>query len=199
MKEDGILSFVEKFKHSDVEEYQRRELQKYHSFKTRYFSREAVVAKGKEVLTSMNLNEVMLDDMAQAIRAYFRHCYVTWNSGNFYTLVASNSLPNLKSFMTCLGEPAIPNEFVYGTVPRSLFDEHDLRTVSSSQVPQDSYARFLATDIERHTPATGQYKSVEALYQGFLYTRLYLSLYNSKPQILESWQQPHRTHASLQM
>ncbi|KAJ1709618.1 hypothetical protein NYO67_8220 [Aspergillus flavus] len=128
----GSWDSVVRSTHADVKEYQRRELQKDHGFKTRYFSREDVVAKGKEVLTSMNMNEVMLDGMAEAIRPYFSHCYVTWNSGNFYTLVASNSLPNFKSFMTCLGDPAIPNEFVYGTVPRSLLDECDPRVGSSS-------------------------------------------------------------------
>lgn len=127
LKEDGVMIFVEKFRHVDVLEYQRRELQKDHGFKARYFSSEDLVKKGKTILTSMNLNEVPLEDMALAIRPYFRHCYVTWNSGNFYTLVASNSLPNINSFLAGLIEPAIPGEFVYGTVPRSLFNEHDTR------------------------------------------------------------------------
>lgn len=131
LNDDGLLIFVEKFRHADVEEYQRRELQKDHGFKARYFSPEDVVAKGKAILTSMNLNEVALENMAQAIRPYFRHCYVTWNSGNFYTLIASNSLPNIDCFMTGLIEPAIPSEFVYGTLPRPLFDEHDPRTEAS--------------------------------------------------------------------
>lgn len=128
LKDNGLMIFVEKFRHVDAEEYQRRELQKDYGFKARYFSREDVVAKGKTVLTSMNLNEVTLDDMAQAIRPRFRHCYVTWNSGNFHTLVASNSLPNIKCFIAGLIKPAIPGEFVYDTLPRSLFDEHEIGT-----------------------------------------------------------------------
>jgi hypothetical protein len=127
LKEDGVMIFVEKFRHVDVLEYQRREQQKDHGFKARYFSSEDLVKKGKMILTSMNLNEVPLEDMAKAIRPYFRHCFVTWNSGNFYTLIASNNLPNINSFMAGLIEPAIPGEFVYGTLPRSLFEEHDTK------------------------------------------------------------------------
>ncbi|CAI7643792.1 unnamed protein product [Penicillium bialowiezense] len=125
LKENGLFLFLEKCRHPDEAEYQRRELQKDYGYKTRYFSREAVLAKGKEVLTSMNPNEVMLVDLAKAIRPYFCHCHMIWNSGNFYTLIASNSLPNINLFMSGLIEPAIPKEFVYDTVPQSIFDDND--------------------------------------------------------------------------
>ncbi|KAJ5690708.1 hypothetical protein N7462_005100 [Penicillium macrosclerotiorum] len=124
LKENGLFLFLEKFRHPDEEEYQRREQQKDYGYKSRYFSRDAVLAKSKEVLTSMNPNEVMLEDMAKTIRSFFSHCYMIWNSGNFYTLIASNSLPNLNSFMAGLIEPAIPGEFVYDKIPQSLFNDH---------------------------------------------------------------------------
>ncbi|NTF63371.1 class I SAM-dependent methyltransferase [Agrobacterium rhizogenes] len=121
LKEDGLLLLVEKFQNPDIQEYQRREDQKDHGFKARYFSHADIVAKEAAVLTIMNQNEVTLADMGAAVKPYFRHCYITWNSGNFYSLVASNSLPNIERFISGLIEPAIPGEYVYGPLPRSLF------------------------------------------------------------------------------
>jgi hypothetical protein len=121
LTDDGLFLFVEKFRGIDVEEYKRREDQKDHGFKARYFSRDDIERKEASVLTVMNQNEVTLGETEAAIRQYFRHCYITWNSGNFYTLVASNSLPNLERFLSNLIEPAIPDEYVYEALPRSLF------------------------------------------------------------------------------
>jgi hypothetical protein len=70
----------------------------------------------------MSQNQVTLDDMAAILQRYFRHCSITWNGGNFYTLVASNNPVNLDRFVACLGAPAIPKEFEYeDDLPRSLF------------------------------------------------------------------------------
>ncbi|KAJ6076018.1 hypothetical protein N7499_007999 [Penicillium canescens] len=122
LKEDGIFVFVEKFRHADIDEYERRELQKDYGFKARYFSSSEVAAKGKDVLVTMSQNQVTLDDMAAILHRYFRHCSINWNSGNFYTLVASNNQVNLDRFVACLGAPAIPKEFEYeDNLPRSLF------------------------------------------------------------------------------
>ncbi|KAH8428572.1 uncharacterized protein LDX57_006268 [Aspergillus melleus] len=123
LKDSGLFVFVEKFRYQDIEEYERRELQKDYGFKARYFSREDVIAKGKTVLTSMNLNEVTLDEMATALRPYFRHCYITWKSGNYYRLVASNSLVKTGHFIASQGEPAIPDEYVYEALPPLLFSD----------------------------------------------------------------------------
>ena len=60
--------------------------------------------------------------MATILQRYFQHCSITWNSGNFYTLVASNNQLNLDRFVAGLGAPAIPKEFEYeDNLPRSLF------------------------------------------------------------------------------
>jgi hypothetical protein len=122
LKEDGIFVFVEKFRHADIDKYERRELQKDYGFKARYFSDSEVAAKGKDVLVNMSQNQVTLDDMAAILLGYFRHCSITWNSGNFYTLVASNNPVNFDRFVACLGAPAIPKVFEYEeNLPRSLF------------------------------------------------------------------------------
>jgi hypothetical protein len=60
--------------------------------------------------------------MATALRPYFLHCCITWNSGNFYTIIASNSLANIRGFISCLGEPAIPSEYLYEALPRPLLE-----------------------------------------------------------------------------
>lgn len=122
LREDGVFIVVEKFRHPNIEEYERRELQKDYGFKARFFSQDEVAAKGRDVLTTMSLNQVTLDEMTSVYKEHFRHCYVTWNSGNFYTVVASNSLANLDHFVAELGEPAIPKEYMYEDVlPRLLF------------------------------------------------------------------------------
>ncbi|ENN85574.1 hypothetical protein RHSP_06644 [Rhizobium freirei PRF 81] len=108
LKDDGLFLFVEKFKNAEIDEYQRRELQKDHGFKARFFDPADIMEKKAAVLTVMNRNEVTLAEMSDAVKRRFRHCYATWNSGNFCTLIASNSLPNIDRFMSGLIRPATP-------------------------------------------------------------------------------------------
>lgn len=75
------------------------------------------------VLTVMNRNEVTLAEMSDAVKRRFQHCFVTWNSGNFCTLVASNSLSNIERFMSGLIAPAIPGEYVYADIPNRLHSQ----------------------------------------------------------------------------
>jgi len=123
LKDDGLFVFVEKFLHLDPDEYTRREDRKDLGFKARFFPPAEIAAKRATVLTIMNQNEVSLPDMGAAIRRTFRHCYVTWNCGNFYTLVASNSFANIERFLSHLIGPAIPHEYVYEAVPRAISDD----------------------------------------------------------------------------
>lgn len=118
---DGIFLFVEKFRHDDIEEYRRREFQKDHGFKARYFSSADIQSKEQLVLTKMNENEVTLRQMGSVLKPLFGSCFVTWNSGNFYTLAASNSRQNLRRFISKLGRPALPTEYMYGEFPYSLY------------------------------------------------------------------------------
>ena len=121
LKADGILLLVEKFRHDDVDEYRRREQQKDFGFKARYFSNEQIQAKEDEVLTRMNDNEVTLGELAEVLANAFAESYITWNSGNFYTVAASNSARNLKRLISKMGRPALPREYVYQALPHELF------------------------------------------------------------------------------
>lgn len=121
LKADGIMLFIEKFKQGEDGEFWRRELQKDHGFKARYFTPDQITSKKDVVLSRMNENEVTLKDMADILRRYFRECFVTWNSGNFYTIIASNNTANIQVFLDCLSPPAIPREYVYEPVPYRLY------------------------------------------------------------------------------
>jgi len=123
LKDDGLFVFLEKFLHPDLDEYRRREDQKDHGFKARFFRPDEIAAKRNTVLSIMNQNEVTLHDMGNAIKQTFRHCHVTWNSGNFYSLVASNSTANIERFLSHLIGPAIPHEYVYETLPRATIED----------------------------------------------------------------------------
>lgn len=113
LAEDGILLLLEKFKSSGEDAYLRREQQKDFGFKARYFSSEQLASKAATVLGPMHHNEVTISEIADTLQSRFRHCLVTWNSGNFYGLAASNSWSNLVRYMSAMQEPAIPREYVY--------------------------------------------------------------------------------------
>ncbi|WP_214476782.1 class I SAM-dependent methyltransferase [Mesorhizobium sp. dw_380] len=113
LKEGGIFVFVEKFRAADESDYQRREYQKDYGFKARYFPPDEIAKKQKDVLGTMFNNEVTLAEMSRAVRAHFRHCTMTWNSGNFCSLAASNSKENLDLYISEMSAPAIPHEYVY--------------------------------------------------------------------------------------
>lgn len=117
LKADGILLLLEKFRAADTREYEARETQKDFGFKTRYFAAEEIERKTKDVLTTMHGNEVTLAEMSTAVYAHFKHCVITWNSGNFYGLAASNSRENLWRYLSVMVEPAIPTEYVYEPQP----------------------------------------------------------------------------------
>lgn len=124
LKGDGIFVFVEKFRARDAEEYERRELQKDHGFKLRYFPQDEIDRKTTAVLGTMFDSEVTLAQMSEAIRTRFRYCAMTWNSGNFYSLAASNAKENLERYLYQMEEPAIPYEYVYDSgLPRDPADD----------------------------------------------------------------------------
>lgn len=115
LKEGGIFVLVEKFRAADENDYRRREYQKDFGFKARYFSEAEIDKKRTAVLGTMFDNEVTLEGMSSALRAHFTHCAMTWNSGNFCSLAASNSSENLNLYLSQMAAPAIPNEYVYET------------------------------------------------------------------------------------
>jgi hypothetical protein len=132
LKDDGLFFFVEKFLHPDLDEYRRREDQKDHGFKARFFRPDDIASKRTAVLSIMNRNEVPLYDIGAAISRTFRHCHITWNSGNFYSLVASNSAANIERFLSLLVIPAIPLEYVYEPLPRVIVDNARLLGVEQN-------------------------------------------------------------------
>ncbi len=120
LRKDGIFIFVEKHKRDNQEEYLQRELQKDYGYKSRYFSTLEMEKKRETILKRMNENEVTLEAMALTIGEHFNQACITWNSGNFYTIAASNNADNLKELAARMCEPCIPHEYVYEDLPTSL-------------------------------------------------------------------------------
>ncbi len=117
LKPNGIFLFVEKFRSLDVLDYKSREEQKNLGFKSHYFGTDEIARKTELVLNTMHACEVTLAEMASAVHLYFKHCVVTWNSGNFYGLAASNDGHNLGRYLSAMVQPAIPLEYVYEPKP----------------------------------------------------------------------------------
>lgn len=119
LKPDGLFMCVEKFKATTESEYALRERQKDFGFKARFFSMADIEAKKETILDLMDRNEVTLQEFTHTLVGLFSHSVVTWNSGNFYTVLASNNRANLDRFVSGLSEPAIPAEYVYESIPFS--------------------------------------------------------------------------------
>ncbi|MCA1409403.1 class I SAM-dependent methyltransferase [Ensifer sp. IC3342] len=138
LKEEGVFLFVEKFRQADSDEYFRRELQKDHGYKARFFNPDDLKKKNDVILKKMNFNETTLDDMSAALAAYFKYGCVTWNCGNFCTLAASNSAENLRRLISAMAPPCIPNEYVYTEAPFSLpglaFELPPFRRLTASNI-----------------------------------------------------------------
>lgn len=113
LKDDGVLILLEKFQAIDHAEFKRREHQKDYGFKARYFPPSDIWEKAEHVLSVMHQNQVTLDQMKEALSLHFKHVAVTWNSGNFYALAASNCSDNLRSYLADMSPVAIPREYLY--------------------------------------------------------------------------------------
>ena len=120
LKDDGLFLFVDKLQHNDAAEYVRREMQKDYGYKARYFSEKSIERKNKKILERMVLNEVSLESMAKAVGDHFHHACMTWNSGNFYTIIASDNANNLQELVERMCEPCIPHEYIYEELPTAL-------------------------------------------------------------------------------
>ncbi|GLU27578.1 class I SAM-dependent methyltransferase [Brucella sp. NBRC 12950] len=122
IRENGLFIQIQKLSHSKREEYDRREHQKDEEFKSRFFTRTQIASKKSEILKTMSNYEVGLEETIAALRQNFRFSVVTWNSGNFYTIVSSNSERSLKDFVNGMIRPAIPAEFSYEQLPFTLLN-----------------------------------------------------------------------------
>jgi hypothetical protein len=113
LREDGLVFFLEKLDHADRQEYERRERVKDEQHKTHYFTPEEIEWKRQQMLLRMHEGEVLLDDLVSAIGRHFSHCYLLWNSTNFYEFVASNDGQRIDEFVRLLGPPLIEEPFVF--------------------------------------------------------------------------------------
>lgn len=119
LKKDGLFIFTEKFK-CDKDEYLAREIQKDMSFKRRFFTEEQLDSKRNDVLRVMSTNEVTIEEMKETLDKYFKYKAIYWNSGNFYSIVASSSESKIKQFLSLFSKPCIPSEYVYCDLPKYL-------------------------------------------------------------------------------
>jgi len=118
LKKNGILILNEKLNGVD---YEKREDQKDLSFKSRFFSLKSIENKKNIILKTMSQNQVSLKSLTDALSYSFRAAVCIWNSGNFYSIAASNNIQYLKEFTACLIPPCIPKEFSYHLIPFALF------------------------------------------------------------------------------
>ncbi|AYD05276.1 class I SAM-dependent methyltransferase [Neorhizobium sp. NCHU2750] len=122
IKPGGLLIQVQKLAHPDAGEYQARERQKDELFKSRYFSPTLISEKKEEVLGTMTNMQVDKASTVDALNSFFRYSVATWNSGNFYTIVSSNSGIAIVEFLALLLQPAIPPAFCRETLPAVWID-----------------------------------------------------------------------------
>ncbi len=102
----GLLVQVQKLAHQDHDSYEGRERQKDELFKSRYFSAGPISEKKDEILNTMTDLQVDLETTISALKAFFRYSVLTWNSGNFYTIVSSNSRTSVLELVSLTGDTA---------------------------------------------------------------------------------------------
>ncbi|WP_429819940.1 class I SAM-dependent methyltransferase [Ensifer sp. B1-9] len=118
----GLLVQVQKLAHEDRDIYEERERQKDEVFKSRFFSSDQVSKKNDEVLNTMRDLQVDLPTTVAALRTFFRYSVLTWNSGNFYTIVSSNSRASVLELISLMVKPAIPPGYCYEPLPSTIVD-----------------------------------------------------------------------------
>lgn len=126
LKDDGVFIFVEKFKNGSLDDYMRRESQKDKLFKSKYFSSDQIESKKLSVLSIMNNFEAHLTDFYGTLSKFFKNAVMTWNSGNFYIIMASNSQKSLKDLVSKLIPPCIPSAFCYESLPKIIMGLDDI-------------------------------------------------------------------------
>ncbi|MEZ5691337.1 MAG: hypothetical protein R3D71_06705 [Rickettsiales bacterium] len=109
---DGVYTAIEKCTTS-LDEYINREAQKDEKFKSRYFTKRQIEEKKGSVLQEMSRGMVPLEKLIKDTAYSFPHIAIVWNSGNFYTIVASKNPESVKRFCSHLMSPLIPKEFNY--------------------------------------------------------------------------------------
>ncbi|MBM7324790.1 class I SAM-dependent methyltransferase [Agrobacterium sp. S2] len=123
LKPTGVLVQVQKMLHRDPLVYAERERRKDERFKSRFFSQNQIAEKKRAILNTMVDFQVDMATTIAALGLSFRYSVVTWNSGNFYTIISSNSRRSLIDFASLLLPPAIPADFCDEQLPITIVDD----------------------------------------------------------------------------
>lgn len=121
LKPDGIMGFIEKFSNTNLKEFNEREFIKDNYFKKLFFSQVDINKKRENVLGDMHNCLVTLEEFTAILSELFDYAIVNWNSGNFYTIYASNNKDNLLDFLSKMTESLTPKRFVHHQLPVILF------------------------------------------------------------------------------
>lgn len=123
LRPDGIFVMLEKFAQADEQEFLRRERQKDEDFKARFYCSEKIAEKKRTIVEGMDRQLVTLEEYKSDLSGLFSDAVIIWNSGNFFTVAASNDADRLSSFIAHLAPPAIPDTFRYVDLPRAILNE----------------------------------------------------------------------------
>jgi|UPI00041617CA hypothetical protein len=86
-----------------------------------FFSQVDINKKRENVLGDMHNGLVTLEEFTAILSELFDYAIVNWNSGNFYTIYASNNKDNLLDFLSKMTESLTPKRFVHHQLPVILF------------------------------------------------------------------------------
>ena len=109
LKKDGIVIFFEKMNNENIDKYIEMEKTK-DEFKNKYFNTEQILQKKANILNTMEKGQVTLKEFKNAAEEQFKYGIVIWNSTNFYEILASDSLDNIKLFLDNLKQAYVPIE-----------------------------------------------------------------------------------------
>jgi hypothetical protein len=121
LKPGGVFALLEKFAHDDPAEFARREVQKDQEFKSRFFTADQISHKHTSIVAEMDCQLVTLTEMRDALASVFSYGLVTWNSGNFYMILAGDDPDAILNLCGLLVRPAIPDSYVNHRLPFPLF------------------------------------------------------------------------------
>ena len=69
----------------------------------------------------MNSQLITLNKFSNDLQKVFSFGVATWNSGNFYVIMAGDNPEAILNLCGCLVSPAIPSNFLYHKLPQVLF------------------------------------------------------------------------------
>lgn len=136
LRDDGIFIMLEKFNQTDHSEFLRRERQKDDDFKALFYSQEKIEQKRQTIVNNMDNQLVTLEEFTATLKRLFSSAVVFWNTGNFYTIAASNDAENLQRFVAGLIPAPIPDAFRYIDLPHVLFGEPGFAPTFRQPEPQ---------------------------------------------------------------